>query len=322
MDADKPEVHEEHDSPPSLRATIVLGRPEPTEAQEAILEDLLADRPGWVLETISDDWPPDALARTALEAGAELLVAAGGDGTVSALAGVLAAAGADAPPLAILPFGTANDFARTLAVAQIDAALEALDRADERLIDAIRVRSIEGTERFVLNVANGGLAWDIGTALDGEQKSRWGALAYARGALDVIGAPAVHRVAIQVDDQPAQRRDALTVAVSSGRTCGGGLMLAPTADPQDGVIEVTLLQDVPARTVASLAARMRLGAVLEDDAIERFRGRSVTVDSDPPMRFVLDGELVAESQIAFDAVPGALRMWVGKDYRREQALDG
>lgn len=316
----KPDLHDEGPGPAGmLRATIVLGRPEPTEPQAEILETLLASRPGWVLETISDDWPPDELARSAIEAGAELLVAAGGDGTVSALAGVLATTD-DAPPMAILPFGTANDFARTLAVFEMDAALQALESADERAIDMIRVRSVEGEERFVLNVANGGLAWDIGDSLDGEQKSLWGALAYARGALGVLSSRERHQVAIQIDDEPAQRHEALTVAVSNGRTCGGGLILAPTADPQDGLLEVTLLREVPASTAGKLAARMRVGLVPVDDALERFRGRTVTVDSDPPMRFVLDGELVPESQVTFAIVPAALRMWVGADYRREPSI--
>lgn len=323
MSADKPAVDEAVGSEgPLLRATVILGRPEPTEPQAAILEELLAARPGWVLETVDDDWPPDALAETALEAGAELLVAAGGDGTVAALAGVLARAGAEAPPLAILPFGTANDFARTLAVTDVDAALEALERADEHAIDLIRVRSEESDEeRFVLNVANGGLAWDIGSALDGEQKNRWGVLAYARGALDVIGAPVVHRVAIQVDEEPVQRGEALTIAVSSGRTCGGGLRLAPTADPEDGLLEVTLLRDESPGSVIALAARMRASAVLEHPALERFRGRSVAIETDPPMRFVLDGELAPGHPTAFTVAPGAVRMWVGEDYRREPPLE-
>ncbi len=320
MTKPKPDLYDEGGSPKGmLRATIILGRPEPTDAQAEVLETLLAGRPGWVLETIGDEWPPDELARAALEAGAELLVAAGGDGTVSAVAGVLAAA-ESSTPMAVLPFGTANDFARTLGVFDMDAALAALDSADEHPIDMIRARSVDGDERLVLNVANGGLAWDIGDSLDGETKSRWGALAYARGAVDVLASRVVHQVAIQIDDEPAQRREALTVAVSSGRTCGGGLILAPTADPEDGLLEVTLLQDVPAATAAKLAARMRLGAVPVDDAIERFLGASVTIDSDPPMRFVLDGELVPETQVTFTIVPKAVRIWVGSDYRREPSI--
>ncbi|MBO6937866.1 MAG: hypothetical protein JJ863_23055 [Deltaproteobacteria bacterium] len=320
MTEPKPDLYDENaTSKGMLRATIILGRPEPTDAQTEILETLLASRPGWVLETIGDEWPPDELARAALEAGAEMLVAAGGDGTVSAVAGVLAAAESEVP-MAILPFGTANDFARTIGVLAMDEALAALDAADEHAMDIIRVRSVDGDERFVLNVANGGLAWDIGDSLDGEKKGRWGALAYARGALDVLASRVVHQVAIQVDEEPAQRREVLTVAVSSGRTCGGGLMIAPTADPEDGVLEVTLLGDVPPATAAALATRMRLGAVPVDDSLERFLGKQVTIDSDPPMRFVLDGELVPESQVTFSIVPNAVRIWVGAGYRREPSI--
>ena len=141
-------------------------------------------------------------------------------------------------------------------VATLDEARRALALGHIVDADGVRVETREGVEHFVLNVANGGLAWDIGDSLDDDTKGAWGPLAYARGALDVIGHPTVHTVRVQVDDELPREERVLTVAVSSGRTCGGGLILAPTGDPQDGLLEVTLLLEAPPGAVAALAARV------------------------------------------------------------------
>ena len=323
----KPDVHEPDRGPrpsPYLRATVVLGVDELSALQREALEEVTA-RPGWVVESVDEGWGPGELARSAAEAGAELLVAAGGDGTVSAVAAALAelrlGGDADLPPMAVLPLGTANDFARTLAVHELNEALEALRAARRRSLDMVRVGFGDGSQRWVLNVANGGLAWDIADTLDAETKSAWGSLAYARGALEVVGSPNVHEVSVQVDDALPEPFRALTVAVSSGRSCGGGLRLAPTADPEDGLLEVTILQEAPPAAVARLAARMRLGPVEVDEALARFRGRHVKLETEPPMGFVLDGELVPGKPVEFTLVPGAVDVLVGPEYDREPAID-
>ena len=296
---------------------VLLGAGELEDVQNEFLEKLLGSNPGWYIERPDDDWSPVDLAARAVEAGVELIVAAGGDGTVSAVAS--AVAGTDVP-MAIVPFGTANDYARTLAVDTLESARDALSQGRLVAVDVFRAH-LEGAEsRFVLNVANGGLAWDIGTSLDDETKSAWGPLAYARGALDVISDPRLHAVGVQVDDEPLRQENVLTVAVSSGRTCGGGLLLAPTGDPQDGLLEVTLLLEAPPASTVALATRMRLGAVESDELLVRLRGRRVTLRSDPPMRFVLDGELVEATPTGFEIEPGAVRIHVGAAYSREPEL--
>ena len=300
-----------------LRAMVLLGGRDLDEEQQALVDELVGANPGWFLERVTDEWGPVELARRGVEAGAELIVAAGGDGTVSAVAEAVAGRGV---PMAILPFGTANDFARTLSVATLDEARRALALGHIVDADGVRVETREGVEHFVLNVANGGLAWDIGDSLDDDTKGAWGPLAYARGALDVIGHPTVHTVRVQVDDELPREERVLTVAVSSGRTCGGGLILAPTGDPQDGLLEVTLLLEAPPGAVAALAARMRVADVETDDGLVRLRGRSMSVESDPPMRFVLDGELAEEHPTRFSVLPGAVRIHVGEHYTREPAL--
>jgi diacylglycerol kinase (ATP) len=323
MDDHAPERGAQPPASPYLRAGVILGVEELTDAQRSVLEGLLVEQPGWYVEETSDEWGPVELAARVIEAGAELVVAAGGDGTVSAVASALASAEAkgaeELPPMAVLPFGTANDLARTLAVAELDGACAALRDPSIRTLDVVRARFADGERTFV-NVANGGLAWDIGECLDDEQKSAWGALAYARGALEAIGTPTVHRVTVAVDDRVPEPFEALTVAVSNGRSCGGGLQLAPTADLEDGLLEVIVVRDVSPAGMARLAARMRVGAVVEDDALVRLRGRALRFEAEPPMRFVFDGELVEGQPLAFEVVPKAVRALVGAGYAREPAL--
>ena len=308
-------------SPSFLRATVILGVETLEAAQQEGLERLLEVRPGWFLERVSEEWSPVDLTERAVEAGTELVVAAGGDGTVSAVASTLAIARRKGirqlPPFAVLPLGTANDFARTLGVYELEDAIAAIDSNELRVMDAIHTHFEDGSERVFVNVANGGLAWDINDILDDKQKETWGALAYARGALDAIDNRTVYRAAIQVDGELAERVEALTIAVCSGRSCGGGLRVAPTADIEDGLMEALVLRPVSPGALTSLAARMRLGAVEVDDALVRFRGTKITVACDPPMPFVFDGEPVDHPPVTFEIWPGVVRVLVGKSYRRE-----
>jgi len=277
--------------------------------------------------TLVEPATPEALreaVRQAARSGAEVVAAAGGDGTVHAVANALLAAGDSAetrPALAIVPVGTGNDLARTLAV-PFDAAeaLALVEGGRRAVIEAIRVEPMDAEACFAVNMGNGGFTGQMRETLTDALKGRWGPLAYVVAAAETL--PRMQRYAVRLtfDDAKPEAHRLFNVVVAAGRTAGGGRPAAPTANPEDGLLEVVLVRAGTTTQVAGLAARALAGAdVLASDLVEVRRARRLHVEAEPPMRFAIDGEMKAETPVAFEAIPRALRVVVGEGYRAEPA---
>ncbi|MDP9458667.1 MAG: hypothetical protein M3Q60_23500 [Actinomycetota bacterium] len=165
-----------------------------------------------------------------------LLVVAGGDGTVNeAVQGLGSAGFPDGVTLALLPTGTGNDLARTLAVpTDPEEAVETMRAGRVRSLDAARVRSEEVGERFFVNVAVGGVGAKVSEAADDERlKDRWGRLTYSRAFFEVARGFDAPKLKLTVDGEE-RRIQAVNVAVGNCRYAGGGWPAAPRANPEDG----------------------------------------------------------------------------------------
>jgi len=227
----------------------------------------------------------------------------------------------DRAHLAIVPLGTANDLARTLDVpADPEGAVALIDRGDARAIDLIRVET-GGHLRYCINVAAGGFSGEVDRVIDaGELKEVWGPFAYVAGAVEAAGDLQPYETVLEIDDQPPETVAALAVTVANGRTCGGGLRVAPWADMEDGLADVTVVRFGTALELTGLAARLASGTILESPQAEHLRGRRVRLRSTPKMWFNVDGEIVTDEPLQFTVVPHALRVVVGPGYRRDPIL--
>lgn len=248
-------------------------------------------------------------ARDAVAAGVDLVVAAGGDGTVNEVLNGLAADFGRAR-LGVLPLGTANDFARSIGVpADPEAAVEVLAACGTRRIDVARASGPE--ERFFLNVSVGGFGGRVADRVDEDRKRAWGPLAYFRTAAEELPELGPHRIAARLDGEEMEL-DAYHVAVANGRRAGGNIPVAPGARLDDGLLDVVLIPvlDVPALLL--LLPKVLLGEHLEDEAVIARRAARVEIRSDPPMRFDVDGEPLGEDPVRFEVLPGALRVVCGE----------
>ncbi len=285
-----------------------------------------------VVETASADQATRFAARAAGED--RLLVAAGGDGTINAVArGLLckeslALAGSQAegshfaaerpdPPrarLAIIPLGTGNDLARSLKIPLDPAeAVAAITHGRVRQLDIIRV-AVDGRKHLLLNAATGGNAADLGWRLNEEQKRRWGAWAYIRGAVDVTTDLESHPLRLQIDGGLPQFYHAFNVLVANGRTVAGGIPIAPPASLEDGAADVIVIKEGRLAEPAATAAEVVLGDYLQSEQVVHRRGSRATVACEREMVFSIDGEVQRGKLFEFVVVPGAIAVVVGPDY--------
>jgi diacylglycerol kinase (ATP) len=296
-----------------VRSCIILNpRAGSAEQMEAIREAAAAQIEATLYETDSAGHAT-ALAAEALEEGYDLVVAAGGDGTINEVVNGLASDFARAR-LGIIPLGTGNDLARTLAIPTDPlAALDIVRRGAEHRLDLMKAETV-GQAIYGVNVAAGGFSGQVGEVLTEELKAGWGPLAYLLGAARVVPDLASYETAIAWDDGPVERVAVLNIVVANGRTAAGGFQVAPLANPEDGLLDVIVVRYGDVLDLAGIAARLLAGNYLSSEQVMHRRARRVHIASQPGMWFNVDGELFTSQPITFTVVPQALRVVVGPGY--------
>jgi diacylglycerol kinase (ATP) len=213
-----------------------------------------------------------------------------------------------------LPLGTGNDLARTLAL-PLDAqeAFGLLTSGSARTLDVMRVETASNT-MYGLNVAAGGFTGQMNELMTDDLKATWGPLAYLRGAVGVLPNLTDYETFVTWDDGAEERIAALNIIVANGRTAAGGFMVAPTANPEDGVLDVVIVQSGSLVDLAGVAARLLAGNYVDSDLVLHRQVRRVRVAARPGMWFNVDGELMTKDPVTFTVLPRTLQMVVGKDY--------
>ena len=259
------------------------------------------------------------LAAEAATNGYDLVIAAGGDGTINEVVNGLAA-DFSAVALGVIPLGTGNDLARTLCLPEDPLlAFQIAMQGIRRAIDVIKVES-ENELAYAINVCAGGFTGEVDEAMTDELKSTWGPLAYLIGAARALPEIDGYETKIAWDDGPFERVEALNIVVANGRTAAGGKPAAPRANPEDGLLDVVIIKNVSGPELAGLAAIAFAGDYLESDQVIHERVASLRVESHPGMWFNVDGELLTKEPVRFQILPQALRVAVGPDYVPEPPL--
>ena len=238
-------------------------------------------------------------ARAAVEAGAERLIAVGGDGTVHlAMQGV---AGTSAV-LGIVPVGTGNDFARAFGLYG-PSVEEATARAlgPSRSVDAI------GTDRQLWVVFNvtGGFSVDVNVRAH-QLRFPKGSSRYTVATLLTMPGLRHRELVVTVDGQRHEYRSAL-FAVANTPTFGGGMAICPDADPTDGLLDVCVTGPVGRATLLRLLPKVFEGGHVGHPQVHMLRGRTVAIEGEA-MDLIGDGEAIGAAPIRLEAAPGALHL--------------
>jgi diacylglycerol kinase (ATP) len=243
----------------------------------------------------SSDGPPEAAVEDAAGAAAaerpDRLVVAGGDGSIGPVA-VIAAA--DGLPLAVVPTGTANDFARAMAIPldMEDACALAAQGGRARPVDVLRAG-----DRPFLNAASVGLsviAADRARAL----KRPLGPLAYGIGALRAGLTAKPLRCRVAVDGDELFSGPAWQVIVAGTGAFGGGSEVEE-ADPGDRLVDVAVLEAGPRLALVRRAWGMRRGGLVDQPGVHHARGRVIELELPSPTPFNVDGEVCEVAPLRF-----------------------
>ncbi len=254
------------------------------DALQAARSVLAAEGPTTLVTTQS----PDDLDAALLGADGRQVVLAGGDGSLHLAVARLRALGRLDLPLALVPLGTGNDLARALGLPLDPAeAAHVVLSCPPRPLDLL----VDADGAVVVNAVHVGVG-AAAAAAAGRWKPRLGPAAYPLGAvLAGVRVPG-WRLRVVVDGAVVAdgHRRSLMVAVGNGRGIGGGTPVMPTADPQDGLLDVLVSYATGPLARVRFGAALAAGSHLRDRDVRWARGRTVSVSGEP-VEANADGEL-------------------------------
>ncbi len=261
------------------------------------------------------------LAAAAIEGGADMVVAVGGDGTLNeVLNGYFRAARqpAQGSVLGYLPSGTGSDFARTMGLhgLPLERQVEKLVGGTVRLLDCGQVRFTGAgpggqafeTSRLFLNESSLGFSAETVNNVNRASKRFGGKASFFLGVLRTLVRLHNPLLQVTVDGKQVYEGPTLLVTVANGKYFGGSMMIAPMADVQDGQFDVVVVSAMTRRTVLKKIGKIYRGEHLSEPEVHVHRGAEVRINSvDEEVLLEMDGEqpgrLAADFRISRHTVP-------------------
>lgn len=254
----------------------------------------------------------EQLAQEAVESGVDIVIASGGDGTVSAVAG--AVMGTDIP-LGIIPRGTANAFCMAMGIpGNIRGACNNIIAGLIRTVDIATCNA-----RPMILLAGIGYEAETIDKADRETKQRWGALAYIMAGLQQLDEQVLFDTEIEIDGTISRvRSGAVTIANAAPATSILAQGLGEVI-PNDGKLEVLIFaanqnENQKFTKVRAIAGMVELfGSALLKTGTQRdhmigLRATNVKVKTEPPQKVVLDGEIIGTTPIEIQCIPNGLKI--------------
>ena len=277
-------------------------------------DEYVTSRPGEATE----------VTRATLSSGSANIIAVGGDGTLSEVVnGYFDEVGNIVDrdsALGLLPSGTGSDFRRSLGTRTNDQLIRSILNTKTRSIDAARAEfqnnKNEKSFHTFINVASFGLGGDV-SALVNAWRGRLPRMISGRARFAAAAIAALRRyknveVSMMLDDRAINITSNLIV-VANGRFAGGGMMLAPNAELDDGLLDVILTDEVSRFDIVRELGRIQRGAHLKHPKVTELHAREITVNASHPMPIDLDGEMVGTTPARITVLPSSIR-FLSADY--------
>ena len=255
------------------------------------------------------------IAQRAVRQSRPVVVAVGGDGTLNEVVNGFFHNGAPIPTaskLGMVPLGTGGDFRRTLRISMDPRqAIAALRTGIPRRLDAgcVTYQTADGSTavRHFINIADAGLGGDV-VRMVGNGTKRFGSAAYTLGGLRALIGFKNKPMTVEIDQVTHQLPKAQQVVIANCQFFGGGMQMAPTASPTDGVFDVIFIKDAGKIETMRGMNDFRAGKHLDqtNPKIELLYGKQVSVTSPDRVRIDIDGEAVGFLPALFEIQPGSI----------------
>jgi YegS/Rv2252/BmrU family lipid kinase len=294
----------------SRRCAVIYNPTKISDKFRALVEEGV-QRKGWGntlwLETSVED-PGGAVTRQAVAAHVDLVIAAGGDGTIRAVADALAHTGI---PLGLIPAGTGNLLARNLdlPLEEVDAIEVALS-GQIRQVDLVKIIVDDRAPEHFAVMAGIGIDAVIMDETDEGLKDKVGSAAYFVAAAKALGRLPV-RMTVQLDGNRPVRRQAMLCVIGNVGTLRGNLTLIPGARPDDGLLDIYIASPRRFRHWVKIALRLMTRRAKKDDQVDQHTGTRVRIKIHGKDNYQLDGDVIAEATtLDAEIQPAALAICV------------
>ena len=256
------------------------------------------------------------LAKQATEEGCRILLYVGGDGTANEVAnGLMQMPESRRPALAALPRGTGGDFPKGLGMAPgTEAAIARILRGRERRVDVVRsaFTGLDGrpTIRCYLNIADAGMGGGVSERVNRTSKRFGGFASFLWATLASLWTYRNPELDVTVDGVVRHSGRLLTAVAANGPRFGGGMMMAPRAVQDDGLLDVVIIGDISKPELLRSLPRLYNGTHLSHPLVTMWRGREMAVSGPQPVPLEIDGEYPGVTPFRAWIEPRALRVIV------------
>ena len=295
---------------PARRCAVIYNPTKASDQFRQLVTNRL-ERDSWAdtlwLETSADD-PGRGMTKEAVAAQVDLVIGAGGDGTVRVVADGLAGSGI---PMGLVPAGTANLLARNLDLPlEEDAAVEIAFAGHTRKIDLIKLTVDDRPPEHFAVIAGIGVDAMIMDETDPDLKDKIGSAAYVLAAAKALGRLPI-RLTVQLDDHRPVRRRAMICAMANVGKLAGNVTLIPEAVPDDGLLNLYVASPHRLRDWVKLGLRLITRRPQKDDQVDQHSGKVVRVKIHGKDSYQLDGDVIGEgSSLTAEVQPDALMICI------------
>ncbi|RPF50666.1 diacylglycerol kinase [Aquisalibacillus elongatus] len=246
-------------------------------------------------------------AQAACERGFDIIIAAGGDGTVNEVVDGMARA-VHRPKLGILPMGTTNDFARAIRVPRdIHKALDIIIEGFTKELDIGRVN-----DHHFMNIAGGGKLTELTYEVPSKLKTVLGQLAYYLKGIEMLPSLKPTNVKIEYDGEVFED-EIMLFLVSNSNSVGGFEKLAPHATMNDGYFDLLIMRKLNLAELVLLANKALRGQHIEDEHIIYVHANKIKVTPEDTMQLNLDGEFGGHLPGTFEVLHKHIEFFLPKD---------